>query len=56
VNAADETVWNDTEGGTPEPGEITADGDDDGDIDSADYTIWTTYFGKTLSVFNVNFS
>lgn len=54
VGAADQTVWNDTQGATPDPGDITADGDDDGDIDEDDEDVWTAHFGYTFALFNVS--
>ena len=32
---------------------LAADGDDDGDVDADDYTIWSQYFGNTLDFFDV---
>ena len=31
----------------------SADGDDDGDVDTADHTIWSTYYGSSLNLFDV---
>jgi hypothetical protein len=54
VGAADYTVWQDTQGATPDPAAVTADGDDDGDIDGLDDDVWTAYSGNTFSLFNVS--
>jgi hypothetical protein len=58
VNAADYTVRVDQNGsgsGTPVDWEVyTADGDDDGDVDTADHTVWSTYYGSSLDLFDVD--
>ncbi len=46
VDAADYTVWRDTQGATVTPG-TGADGSNNGIIDAADYTYWQTRFGNT---------
>jgi hypothetical protein len=54
VGAADYTVWNDTQGSTPDSGAVTADGDDDGDIDNLDDDVWATFSGNWFDVFDVS--
>jgi hypothetical protein len=46
VDAADYTVWRDTQGATVTAG-TGADGSNNGIIDAADYTFWQTRFGNT---------
>lgn len=42
VDAADYTVWRDA---SQTPGDLRADGDDDGDIDQQDYNLWRSNYG-----------
>ena len=57
TNAADYTVWADQDGsgsGTSADWEIySADFDDDGDVDTADHAIWSSYYGNSLDLFDV---
>ena len=46
VNAADYTVWRDTQNSTTE---LAADGDNSGVIDAADYAIWAENYGASSS-------
>lgn len=47
VNAADYTVWRDSEGQTVERRGLSADGDLSGVIDAADHALWSTHYGAT---------
>ena len=49
VNAADYTVWRDTEGDTITAG-TGADGDFSGTIDAGDYTLWASRYGDAPGV------
>jgi hypothetical protein len=42
VDAADYTVWRDA---SQRPGDLRADGDDDGDVDQQDYNLWRNNYG-----------
>lgn len=57
TNAADYTMRVDQMGSgsrSSANGELyTADFDDDGDVDAADQTVWSTYYGNSLDLFNV---
>jgi predicted outer membrane repeat protein len=49
------TLQNGSGSGTSADWEIySADGDDDGDVDSADNTVWATYYGSSLDLFDVD--
>jgi hypothetical protein len=50
VNAADWTVWLNTQGSTASPTATTADGNDDGEVDAADEEVWDDHYGNTLSM------
>ena len=54
VDTADHTNWT-NQNGQSGPG-LSADGDDDGDVDSADYILWSTHFNITLTLDGVSFS
>jgi hypothetical protein len=45
VDAADYSVWIDTQGST---NDLRADGDGDGSVDAEDYGVWKTHFGEVL--------
>jgi hypothetical protein len=49
VTAADFTLWELLEGTS----DLSADGDDDGDVDQCDYDIWEANFGNTLTLLGV---
>jgi hypothetical protein len=49
VTAADYTLWALLNGTS----DLRADGDDDGDVDLADYDVWEENFGNTLSLLGV---
>jgi hypothetical protein len=51
VGSEDYTVWQDSLGATGE--NLRADGDDDGDVDQADRTVWLTHWGNTLTLTKV---
>ncbi|MGL4514777.1 MAG: dockerin type I domain-containing protein [Lacipirellulaceae bacterium] len=53
VNAGDYTVYAEQLGSVGNWEQFSADGDDDGDVDSADHAIWSLYYGNTLSLLNV---
>ena len=55
VDAADYTVWRDTQGRTVSPSSSGADGSGNGTVDSADFNQWKAHFGETgvLSVFGL---
>ena len=53
VSAADYTIWQDQNGSTGDYEEFSADADDDGDVDQADYNLWAANFGHTLELFDV---
>jgi hypothetical protein len=42
IDAADYTVWRDA---SQTPGDLRADGDDDGDVDQQDYNLWRSNYG-----------
>jgi len=46
VDAADFTVWKDTNGSTSD---LRADGNGDGRVDAADYDVWKSHFGQILT-------
>ena len=50
---ADYVVWQTQNGSTGVPGQFTADGDDDGDVDQDDYDIWSQNFGNSLQLFEL---
>jgi hypothetical protein len=45
VSSADYTIWQDQNGSVGLPEQFSADGDDDGDVDQADYTLSSQHFG-----------
>ncbi len=57
VNAADRTVWQDSNGsgsGAASDWEVyAADGDDDGDVDASDEALRIAYYGNSLDLFDV---
>lgn len=50
VSSADYTIWRDQNGSVSDLEQFAADGDDDGDVDQDDYTIWQQNFGHTLKL------
>jgi hypothetical protein len=53
VSSADDTIWQDQNGSTGAYEQFSADWDDDGDVDQADYSIWQQNFGHTLQLIDV---
>jgi CSLREA domain-containing protein len=53
VSAADYTIWQDQNGSIGDYEEFSADFDDDGDVDSADYNLLTANTGHTLQLIDI---
>jgi hypothetical protein len=53
VTTADYVVWQFQNGSAGTYEQFAADGDDDGDVDADDYTIWAQHFGNTLQLVDV---
>jgi hypothetical protein len=54
VSAADYTVWQNQNGSVGGWELFSADFDDDGDVDTDDYDVWTANYGHTLDLLDVS--
>ncbi len=54
TSGGDFLTWQQQNGSTGVPNQFSADGDDDGDVDAADLTIWQDHYGNFLSLLGVD--